>query len=311
MNIAFLAPLRRAWNRMVIALFKPFDLHKWFVVGFTAFLAGLLDGNHGGGGSSSSRGRHGDFDFRDFLNIPATVWNWLTDHPGWFIAIIFIAFFITVLVIVLTWLSSRGRFMFLDNVVHDKAEIANPWKNYSKEGNSLFLWRVVFGLICFILIVLFFIFFFVTAGHLYGSSFPRRIPVLFIIQMVFVFLFMVVILGYISMFLKNFVVPIMYKQRISATRAWGHFLTIFKGHPFHFLGFGLLAFVLTIAFVIAVVLAGLLTCCIGFLLLIIPYIGTVVTLPIWYTYRAFSVEFLAQFGPNYELFPPEEAIPAK
>lgn len=51
-NIAFFAPLGGAWNRMKIALFQPFDLHKWFVVGFTAFLAGLADGNRG---SSSSR----------------------------------------------------------------------------------------------------------------------------------------------------------------------------------------------------------------------------------------------------------------
>jgi hypothetical protein len=45
--------------------------------------------------------------------------------------------------------------------------------------------------------------------------------------------------------------------------------------------------------------------------MIIPYVGTVVTLPIWYTLRAFSLEYLAQFGPEYDLFPEPvaEAIP--
>ena len=47
----------------------------------------------------------------------------------------------------------------------------------------------------------------------------------------------------------------------------------------------------------------------GFALLVIPYIGTVITLPIWYTFRAFSLEFLAQFGLDYDLFPPATAPP--
>ena len=87
------------------------------------------------------------------------------------------------------------------------------------------------------------------------------------------------------------------------------FLKLFRKAPFHLLLYGLMIFGLGILFVIAVIAAGLMTCCIGILLLIIPYVGTVVTLPIWYTYRAFSLEFLAQFGPEYTLFaePPETA----
>ncbi len=60
---------------------------------------------------------------------------------------------------------------------------------------------------------------------------------------------------------------------------------------------------------IAIVLAGIFTCCIGLVLFIIPYIGTVVTLPVWYTFRAFSLEYLAQFGDDFSLFPPPETPP--
>jgi len=45
------------------------------------------------------------------------------------------------------------------------------------------------------------------------------------------------------------------------------------------------------------------TCLIFFVLLMIPYISSVVLLPVSYTYRAYSLEFLAQFGPDYSLFP--------
>lgn len=300
MNIAYFDPFSRAWSRMKIALFKPFDLHKWFIIGFNAFLVRLTEGPRGSGSS----GWREDASFREFLGFPNKAWEWLMSHPGWFIAIVFIGMFIIILGVIFIWLSSRGTFMFLDNVVHDRAEIAKPWKQYRTEGNSLFLWRLVFILICTILFTSYIIFFFTTASHLYKGSYYGRVPVFLIVVMSFLFILTAIVIGFISMFLNSFVAPIMYKKNIKATQAWSLFLSLFKRYPFHFILYGLLLFVLAILSVIFIAVAGLLTCCVGFLLLIIPYIGTVITLPIWYTFRAFSLEFLAQFGPEYELFPP-------
>jgi hypothetical protein len=103
----------------------------------------------------------------------------------------------------------------------------------------------------------------------------------------------------------------MYKYNLTATKAWGRFLSIFNKHPFHFLLYGLFVFVLMVVFVIGVIFAGVMTCCIGFILLVIPYIGTVVTLPVWYTLRAFSLEYFAQFGADYNVFPPTKPDAAK
>jgi uncharacterized membrane protein len=110
-------------------------------------------------------------------------------------------------------------------------------------------------------------------------------------------------MSYISLFLRDFVAPIMYKHKMNATQAWGRFLSIFRQHPFQFVLYGLFVFILIVLAIIAIVLAGVFTCCIGLVLFVIPYIGTVLTLPVWYTYRAFSLEYLAQFGPDFELFP--------
>ena len=300
MNITYIEPLSRAWNRMKTSLFVPFDLHKWLVVGFSAFLAGLADGGRGSGTARWS-GRHG---FREFLDFPNKAWDWLVSHPVWFIAIIFAGLCAVIIGITLLWLSSRGKFMFLDNVVHNKAEIAKPWREFHREGNSLFLWRLVFGLIVLVLLFGFAVFFFMTASALFAGSSDSRLPLVFIVGMGFLFLFVFVVIGYISLFLNDFVTPIMYKNNIPATQAWGRFLSLFERHFFYFIIYGLLVFGLMIGFVIVVVIAGLATCCIGWLLLVIPYIGTVITLPFWYTLRAFSLEFLGQFGPAYELFPP-------
>lgn len=300
MTIAYFEPLSRAWQRMKQALFNPFNLNKWFVIGFNAFLAGLLDGPHG----NSSVGDGGDdLTFREFLNLPHRGWEWLTDNPGWFIGIVFIAIFLFTVGIVLTWVSSRGKMMFLDNVVYDRAEIAKPWKKYSKEGNSLFVWRLCFGLLIFAFFVLMGIIFFSVASVLHVNNRFTGPLILFIIGWALLFLLTIIVVGYISLFLDSFVVPLMYKYNLTTTKAWGRFLSIFNKHPFHFLFFGLFTFVLIVGFVIGVIIAGIMTCCIGIILLIIPYIGTVVTLPAWYTLRAFSLEYLAQFGDDYTVFP--------
>ena len=55
---------------------------------------------------------------------------------------------------------------------------------------------------------------------------------------------------------------------------------------------------LYILFAIVFAIACLLTCCV----LALPYIGTVLLLPIIVTYRILSLEFLAQFDPGFDLF---------
>jgi hypothetical protein len=299
MRIAYVEPFERAWERMKLALFRPFDLNKWFVVGFNAFLAGLAESRNG---SVGERGR-GGMSFREFLDLPNKIWAWLTSHPGWFIAIGILSVVAIAVGITLLWLSSRAKFMFLDNVVHNSAEIAKPWREFRKEGDSLFLWRLVFGLVAIVIFAAFAVFFFVGARGLYEAGLGRGLPVLFLVGLGLTFLVLLIIIGYISLFLNDFVVPIMARDRLPAVAAWRRFLPLLGHQPFHFVLYGILIFMLYMLFVIVVIVAGLMTCCIGWLLLVIPYIGTVVTLPVWYTFRTFSLEFLAQFGAEYRLFP--------
>jgi hypothetical protein len=295
-----------AWNRMKVALFKPFDIHKWFVVGFNAFLAALMEGNNGGG--SGRIGKEGNFD--EFIHFPRVAWDWLQDNPGWAIAILFAVVVVIAVIAALAWVSSRGVFMFMDNVVRDRVEIARPWREYEKEANSLFVWRILFGLVTFAVLGAILTLFFVQGAEIYDRGFGPELPVLLIAGAMLAVLAFVLVWGYIALFLKDFVAALMYRNRIPCGAAWALFLDIFKRYPMHFIGYGLLVFLLMILFVIAVLIAGLGTCCIGFIILVIPYISTVVTLPAWYTYRAFSLEFLAQFGPEYDVFPKKAAEPA-
>ena len=309
MHIAFFEPFSRAWNRMTRALFKPFNLRTWMVVGFTAFLANLLEGGNGGKGGGGSDG--GDFDLYDFAHFPITACNWLLDHPLYMLLILFGLFFLFILFFVLTWLGSRGKFMFLDNVVHSRALVAQPWREYGRLGDSLFLWRILVGLVVMVLIVIMVAHFFTFLINLYEEDFSPPTPILFFIQMGLLLLALILLASFVSMLTTDFVVPIMYRERISVWAAWSRFLPLLMQNLLYFLLYSLLIFLFFIVIVITVILFGLFTCCLGFLLLAIPYIKDVVTLPISYTLRAFSVEFLAQFGPQYVIFPAPEEKPVK
>ena len=95
----------------------------------------------------------------------------------------------------------------------------------------------------------------------------------------------------------------MYKERVGAIEGWSRFLKLFGKNSGSFILFGLVKAILNVFLVIAVIMIGLFTCCLGFIFLIIPYIGDVVLLPLSYTFRGFGVEFLEQFGDEYKLFP--------
>ncbi|OQX87355.1 hypothetical protein B6D60_04065 [candidate division KSB1 bacterium 4484_87] len=306
MQIQYFEPLSRAWNYMVNALFKPFDIGKWFVLGFSAFLADLLEGPGFSGANhwktGNYKGLHGLF------SIPELIKEWFLEHPG-IVALIISGVFLAIAIAVLfVWLSSRGKFIFLDNVIHDRALVTQPWYKFKNEGNSLFIWRLIFGIISFLIIIFWVaLLVFIIINNQNGDVAPH---IGFIFLMVVSMLFIIFAILYISTFLTDFIVPIMYKNRLSATEAWRIFLDIFSQHWLYFIFYGVMKFFLYILVVAGVVLIGFFTCCFGFILLIIPYLSSVVMLPVSVTFRGFSVTFLEQFGTEFKLFPEEENVVA-
>jgi hypothetical protein len=301
MIIEYLNPLSRAWDTMKHRLFKPFDLNKWFLIGFTAFLAELLDGGgNGGSGGKFNKLTKEDFDLGEKIS---SVIYWIQTHPGWVAFIVIGIILVICLLIILTWLSSRGKFMFLDNVVHDRAEVAKPWHEFKVLGNSLFLWRLGFGLISLLIVLSILAFGLTIFYNAYQSGSFHRPDIVNLASIALVLIFLFIVIGYISLAVNDFIVPIMYSKNLMVLQAWDYFMPILKNYLINFIGYGLFIFFITILIVIAVVIIGFMTCCIGFILLIIPYLGSVITLPISYTYRVFSVNFLEQFGDDFKIFP--------
>jgi hypothetical protein len=303
-----------AWRRMKIILFKPFDMAKWFALGFGAWLATLGEG--GGGGlnipsgdpSSWNSSRGGGKDPFADLNVGEVVDKAKEFWSAYGGMVLLVGLTILVLGVaiglVLSWLQSRGKFMFLANVVNNRSEIAEPWREFRPEGNSLFLWRLVYGLICLVvlLVILAVPVFSVAVPLVRARSWdPAAVPGA--ILSVLLFTMYGLVAGVIARCLEDFVVPIMYRFRTTTTRAWSIFLPLLKAHFWRVMLYVLFYWVLGIGAQLCVAVVVIVTCCMAGLVLAIPYIGAVALLPMLVFFRAYSLEFLAQFGAEYRLEP--------
>jgi hypothetical protein len=106
---------------------------------------------------------------------------------------------------------------------------------------------------------------------------------------------------YAQLFLHSFVVPIMYHRNLTVVAAWREFLPLFHNFGLSFAVYGIFVLALFILTGAVIVVFGLATCCVGFFVLWLPFVGTVVLLPLLVTYRLLSLEFLAQFGRHLDL----------
>ncbi len=291
-KIEIFKPFGEAFELMKRILFQPFDLKKWLVIGFAAWLASL--GAGGGGNFNIPNSEHKDpHKFNEAIGqIP---------EPVLITAICVLVCVVLVLIIVFAWLRARGRFIFVDCIVRNRAAIVEPWKEFRTEGNSFFLFSLLIALAFIIVIV-------VAGLGLILPFIPWRNhaePGVGFWIGLSLFVFVVVCLAFVWALVCQLMVPIMYRQRCRARLAFTQTVDLVSSHPGPILLYVLFLVLLVIAMCMIACAVTCATCCIA----AIPYVGTVILLPIPVTLGAFSLLFLRQFGPGYDVWhsfmPPE------
>lgn len=297
--ISVVAALERAASWTKVILFDRFTMSKWFILGFCAFLADL--GQGGGGGFNPS----GFNRLRDMGDLHRAG-EWVVAHLPLLLLIgggIFIlAFALGVLIL---WLSCRGTFMFLEGVTKDRAAVEEPWFRFKRLGNSLFFFRLILGLAVFAVFVLVGVVCWgIARPSLSGWRFdgsPMAALVLGLLIILPISLASIVV----NLFLKDFVTPIMFRRDLATVEAFKVFFAeVLTGRAGELVLFYLLKLVLFIAAAIVMTVGTCITCCIAGL----PYISSVVFLPIHVFFRCFSLYFLEQAGDEWRFF--EESPPA-
>jgi hypothetical protein len=296
MRIAYFEPLSRAWERTRVILWQPFDLAKWLLLALAAWLAGMATdtGLAGAWRVDVGGGSHGPW------REVADVWDRLASNAVWLPLVIISLMVGLAIAVLVLWVSSRAKFILLDNLVRDRGEIVEPWTRHETLGNSLFLWRLCFGLACGAAALLLAFAFLAPAA---GFSVHDALAGLSVAAGFFAVVAMIVIsvIAYlVALLTESFVIPIMYRYELRTLDAWRALLPWLKARPAAFLLYALFVVLLTVLFAIFYSLMCAVTCCI----VVIPYIGTVLLLPVWVTFRLLSVEFLAQFHSDFDLFAP-------
>lgn len=286
MKIEIIQPFNEAIELTKKILFQPFDLGKWCVIGFTAFLGNLGGGfNFNPGGTTTERA-----ELRNLADQLSEIPPWILILGG---AVIVLS--ILTLVVVFAWLRARGRFMFIDCVVKNRGAIAEPWREFKTEGNSFFLFSLLVGLSLFGFVAILSLPFMlpivrgVTFLHLHDTYLIGMIVLWAAVSLLLIIAWAVIV---------HFTIMIMYCRRGRALEGLRIALNLIARHPGEITLYCLFGIVLTIGAVMIGGMATCATCCLA----LIPYVGTVILLPLYVCLRSFGLLFLRQFGADYDAF---------
>jgi len=234
-------------------LFSPFDWRKWAALAFIALLAGVMSNGSGGnfGGSGDFGGGQSG---ASMDNAGQQAMEWLRAHTqeaivaGIGLVLLWLAF-----VLLMLYISSVFRFIFLDSVVTDKIAIRRQWRRNKAEGIAYMWWRLGFF---FVALLGFVVLVGIPAGGcalmivraVQGGTPALWIGAVLVGLLALLLLFMWAIATAVASALtRDFVLPIMYLERVGTMDAWREFWPILLGNKMGFFIYFLLKFVCAMA----------------------------------------------------------------
>jgi len=314
-QVSVIAPIQPAIEHARRLLFQPFALGTWFTIGFCAWLAGLgqaqftwmnprVPFSHGGQASPLPSWQGASESWERVRDAVMSNLYWVLPLAA-VLACLIVAF-----CLLMVWLNSRGEFMFLHCVVLGRAEVAVPWRQHARQARSLFLFRLALGLIAAVLMLLLLATVIVFVVEIIRQGATPLASLLPLLAAGLALVGMGIGFGVVAKLTRDFVVPIMFLRGGTCREAWRELLGLFAGSYHLLIIYLLFQIVLALAIGIMVLVAVIASCCIAGCLLVLPYVGTVLLLPVLVFHRAYTVHYLAQLGPQVDLFRAAAPAPA-
>jgi hypothetical protein len=302
----------QAVERSKQLLFQPLKPERWFALGLTVFLAQCGEYNFnpmqapgmpfGSGGPPFPKPSSGGVGAGLQKMIDDTV-RAFYDELALYVTLLSAGVLVTIgLGILIIWFSSRAKLMLVESVVYGRIDLGQQWARAAELGMSVLKFRlllqlgggflglgalalgVVTGLADF------------QAGHFSG-------PHALIGYALFGFatLAIGVPIAFTVLLFDDFVLPLMVVRNVRVSEAWRMCRReVLSGHWGDLLLFYVLRVLLAFGVAIAVWVLNCVTCC----LISIPYVSSVVLLPVFVFWRAFSLYFMEQLG--LQIFPAPE-----
>jgi hypothetical protein len=251
-------------------LFRPFRFGQWTRLALVGLFAGEISS---GGGCNFSYPSHTAPSHRHFATVAPPNWELLV--PLLLIAIIAVP----VIWLLLIYVNSRMRFVLFDSVIAKKCELGRMWRERRGLAFQYFVWQILFFL-----------------ATIAGTAILLGVPALaafllgwFIaprqhlaplilsgILLFFVFMLWLLLCIVIQVFTKDFVVPQMALENLSAFEGWRRLWVMLQSDKGSYAGYGGMKLVLAIGAGIAVGIVAIII----IILLLIPFggIGAIVVI---------------------------------
>jgi hypothetical protein len=259
-----------AFRHVKQQLLQPFRFAQWVRLAFVGFLAGEL----GSGGCNSNfnvPSTHHPHGSAHFLGTALT--PQFADH-----AQLLAAFIVPLVVlglglfVLFIYINSVMRFILFDSIVAKECHIRQGWVRRRHNGRRFFVWQLVLMLISFAAFILLIGIPAVFAWSVGWFNHPREHMLPLILGGLLLLLLIIalaVVLGVITVMTKDFVVPQMALEDISAVEGWSRLWVLLKAEKGGYAGYIAMKIGLAIA---AAIVLGIITI-IVFLVLLIPVGG--------------------------------------
>ena len=319
--IDFGRAIQTAWERMTIILFQPFDIGKWGLLGFIAYLAMLAEGgvslNNPLSGFGQNAKTHPYTTYPQSTQALKQFTVWVSDLPNnpWLKFMILLAIGYLVVWLVLNWVGCRAQFVLLDNIVRNRAALAEPWQRYGQQGNVWFLFHLVLVVVTFLFLATAGgVFLFLNWSWMSAGRDPAGVEMATIGVLALVFGVLGIIGMTILFLIRTLVQPLYFKQTMSLGTALLAVMTLVVTRPLSIFIYLLLSFAVSLVlgtitcavFACAFCAALPIVCCVS----CFPFIGGMLLgmllcqliLPVIVFQRCFQLGVLEQFGPQYDVF---------
>jgi len=278
---------RKSGRLMESTLFRPFSLSRWLKLGFLSLLeqlplAGII--------------------FFSNLGVLVPHMRLVQEHAVLLPSLIFLLPILTLFglcfQLLFFYLSSRAAFAYLQMPLRGEYSVWNALLPFGRPGASYFFWQAGFWIL----------------GSL-SCALLLGIPMLFLSSSwsvvawagsgalgLFAMVFLLV-LGFIALLTRDFVVPLMWANGLTVLKGWDALLGLLGRHPLHFVLFYLARLAIGLLATLGLLTMGFFTCCLFFLVILIPGIGQAVLQPVFLFFRFFPLAVLEELEPELRFFP--------
>ena len=235
-----------AFERTKQQLFRPFRYSHWWRLALTALLAGEMgSGGNFHGGNWNLPGRGGKS--KDFFLLATPPWTDWHVYLGVIVAAVALGL---LLGIVFIYIASVFRFILFDSVLTERVHIREGWRRWQERGGHYFLWQIGFSAVMITLLGLVIglpLLFAWRTGMFKAADEHWGAFLLGGLLMLFLGGALLISGALAGVFTKDFVVPLMALEELSAMEAWRRLLPMLRSEKGSYAGYIGMKIVLAIA----------------------------------------------------------------